>query len=199
MGTRNLTVVRIDDKVVVAKYCQWDGYPSSAGVRLLNALNGADLDVIADNARKSSFIDDAKLQMLWRDAGADDSGWVNMDISDTFKKQHPLLHRDTPGAGVIEALKLGPVITSDSFNFGRESLFCEWAYLIDLDAGTFQVYKGFNKDAPVGPENPWFTEDQVVRAEANSGYFPVSLVAVYGLNELPTAESLVAQLEPAED
>lgn len=38
MGTRNLTCIVKDGEYKVAKYCQWDGYPSGKGLDLLHIL-----------------------------------------------------------------------------------------------------------------------------------------------------------------
>lgn len=42
MGTRNVTSVILDGKQVVCQYCQWDGYPSCAGVKILEFLRDTD-------------------------------------------------------------------------------------------------------------------------------------------------------------
>ncbi|KAI1453117.1 hypothetical protein F4805DRAFT_386686 [Annulohypoxylon moriforme] len=39
MGTRNLICIRVNKQWVVAKYCQWDGYPTGQGVILFNFLH----------------------------------------------------------------------------------------------------------------------------------------------------------------
>lgn len=44
MGTRNFTSVILDGKQVVCQYCQWDGYPSYAGVKILEFLRDADME-----------------------------------------------------------------------------------------------------------------------------------------------------------
>ena len=38
MGARNLTCIVDKGKYIVAKYCQWDGYPSENGLELLHLL-----------------------------------------------------------------------------------------------------------------------------------------------------------------
>ena len=38
----------------------------------------------------------------------------------------------------------------DSHAFLADSLFCEWAYVINLDNSQFEVYRGFNQD-PMAP------------------------------------------------
>ena len=34
--------------------------------------------------------------------------------------------------------------------FAGDSLFCEWAYVLDLDKETLEIYHGFNKDKAKG-------------------------------------------------
>lgn len=34
---------------------------------------------------------------------------------------------------------------ADNFEFMAESLFCEWAYVVDLDAELYEIYRGFSK------------------------------------------------------
>lgn len=38
MGTRNLTIVKLDGEYKVAQYGQWDGYPGGQGLRCLSFL-----------------------------------------------------------------------------------------------------------------------------------------------------------------
>ena len=67
--------------------------------------------------------------------------------------------------------------------------------MIDLDAGTFEIYEGFNKD-PI-------TEGRFVSGapdlEKTEGYEPVKLIKIYQLNELPNKETFLADLEPDDE
>lgn len=44
MGTRNITSVILDGKQRVCQYCQWDGYPTWAGARILEFLKDCDFE-----------------------------------------------------------------------------------------------------------------------------------------------------------
>ena len=35
---------------------------------------------------------------------------------------------------------------NDSKNFLSDSLFCEWAYIINIDTNCLEIYQGFNED-----------------------------------------------------
>jgi hypothetical protein len=71
----------------------------------------------------------------------------------------------------------------DDSEFAAESLMCEWAYVVDLDNTTFEVYKGFNKTKLT--EQDRFYMDGIVDEQ---GYYPVKLLAKYELEYLPSIE-----------
>jgi hypothetical protein len=142
MGTRNLTLVKYNKQYVVAQYCQWDGYPEGQGVTVL--------EFVRDKMKPRKFIAGLKaivpatdkiVEEAWKSVGAT-SYWATMDISNAFEKKFPSLHRNT-GAKILEMIQneKGVLIKTD-LEFWNDSLFCEWAYEIDLDAKTLSVYAG---------------------------------------------------------
>jgi hypothetical protein len=78
-------------------------------------------------------------------------------------------------------------VTLDRSDFPADSLFCEWGYLIDLDAMTFEVYRGSQKA-------PHTAGRFARRPPAEEGYHPVALVASWPLADLPDWEAFVAPL-----
>lgn len=74
--------------------------------------------------------------------------------------------------------------------FAAESLFCEWAYVIDLDKGTFEAFEGFQKEPP--PPSDRFAD---LPREAGEEYYPIRMVGSWSLDELPTDEDFVKALE----
>lgn len=53
-------------------------------------------------------------------------------------------------------------------------MFCEWAYVIDLQKGTFEVYEGFQKE-PISEDERFYSffEQPEHRTDA---YYPVKKV-----------------------
>jgi hypothetical protein len=205
MGTRNLTCVVQDNQFRVAQYCQWDGYPSGQGKTALEALRklkGKRKAAFMDNLAKCRFIkDDSEIKELYKKAGLKESkdGWMTMEESEKFEKAFPQLHRNM-GAEVLNFIadqKGGKeIILSDHHEFAADSLFCEWAYVVDLDKGKLEVYKGFNT-APVDKKQRF--ADLKLDHSRGEKYYHVRLIKTYDLDDLPTSEKFVKDLESKDE
>lgn len=194
MGTRGLTAVIVDEQHRVAQYGQWDHYPGGQGVKVLEFCR-KNLSTIKGRKQfkamvaKTRFIDDAELLRLWDEVGADSkSGFVSLAKSEEFSKKFPSLHRDT-GAEILTLVLVGETRLQDGMEFINESLMCEWAYMVNLDTGKLEVYKGY-QDKP-------HQKGRYAGYVPNAGdYYACALVAEYALNRLPTDEKFVARLDP---
>ena len=58
---------------------------------------------------------------------------------------------------------------------------CEWAYIVDLDKNTFEIYEGFNKTA-LNESDRFYSI-----TKKDNEYHPVKLIKSYSLQELPTS------------
>ncbi|HFU4540570.1 TPA: hypothetical protein ACGPBT_002852 [Klebsiella variicola] len=112
-------------------------------------------------------------------------------ISKQYSAKHPSLSRDT-GAGILALIQNAsdPVPVNVYKEFAADSLFCEYAYVVDFDKGTFEVFKGFNRTPLAEGERFAFLSDK-----AENGYTPVLHVKTYQLDALPTDEAFLAELE----
>lgn len=195
MGTRHLIVVIADGETRVAQYGQWDGYPSGQGVAVLEFLSSElNRAKLATAAPRCSWISEGDFKATW-DAvipgGIPASGLVSWEASEEWARRNPHLSRDA-GADILRLVAdSGGLALQDSREFAADSLFCEGAYVVDLDAGNFEVYKGFQEKphdagrfASMKPEKP--------------GYWPVKLVATYRLDALPSKAAFLAELEPSD-
>lgn len=194
MGTRNSTLVQVDGEYKLAQYCQWDGYPEGRGVAILEVLRKVDLNALKVRVRGLRAYTTKGVKGLWTKSGADPkSPWVG---AEAFKRSYPHLSRDCGGDAILKLLmepksKIKKVKLD--LDFPGEGLFCEWAYVIDLDRNTFEVYKGFGTE--LLPDDARFKHLEKTDAE----YKPVRIAAAWSLDELPTNEEFLAQFSEAEE
>ena len=178
MGTRHLIAVQKDGEYKVAQYGQWDGYLDGQGQKILDFFSDVDLHEFRTKVDNCFFGTQDQIDEAYAPYTNGD-GWMTMEQSNAFKKsEFAHLSRDT-GADILDVIlkSNGPLMLIDQIDFAKDSLFCEYAYVIDLDKDILEIYQGFNKE-PL-PENARFTGD------GRDGYFPVKLVASYQLENLP--------------
>lgn len=181
MGTRNLTLAKIDGEFKIAQYGQWDGYPSGNGEVVLEFLKTWNRPNFEDKLRHLSFCTDDELKTIGE--------------NENWSQTHPWLSRDC-GAKILqtvhdskEDLKL-----KNTLSFAGDSLFCEWAYLLDLDENKLEVYKGLN-EAPLTAEDRFF---HVEGLEKSDKYHPIKKVAEWPLSDPPSLEEMCAKCDPPE-
>ena len=168
MGTRNLTAVYYNGEVKVAQYGQWDGYPSGQGNTILEFLN--------NKFKKDEFIKNLKLCYF----GTDE------EMDKKYLEEYPQFSRNTAAdiLAMIQDNSAG-LMLCNSIDFAKYSLFCEYAYVIDLDTNEFEFYKGFNKSpVPVGER---FSK---LEKASDSEYYPIGLVWKWSLDNLPTVDEM---------
>lgn len=195
MGTRNLTAVYVNGEYKIAQYAQYDGEPDGQGVVALKFCKNTDLKVFGDKCQKIKWINPEKLTEMWRSYGSDENGFIGYDKALKFEKDYPHLDRYI-GANILSFImeSEGEVELRNNINFAGDSLFCEWAYVIDLDKGTFEVYQGFNKNPLTDGER-----FKNIPSDNNRGYYPIFLLKSYLLNDLPDEERFIQECYPDDE
>ena len=184
MGTRNLIAVFMDGEYKVAQYGQWDGYPEGQGRKCLIFLREK-MDEIKfrEQLKKVHFGNEEELEKLFEEFGADPSGSISTENYARFKKAYPELHRDT-AANILEMIQDGKVrILKNDIDFAADGLFCEWAYVIDLDKRTFEVYTGFHKEPLTEKDRFYFLKDK-----EEGSYSGIHMVFAWSIDDLPTED-----------
>ena len=185
MGTRHLTCVVIDKQFKVAQYGQWDGYPSGAGKIIVDFIKTKmKPETFRKKLQALKETTDAEVGRRWMSVGADGSGMVTMDVVEKFKAKFPHLNRDC-GAGILKLIQNGKAKEVQmQLDFAQDSLFCEWAYVVDMDKEVLEVYKGFNKK-PVPKTNRFYSEKPLIKADGKpSEYNTIRLKKKYPFAEL---------------
>lgn len=200
MGTRHLICVVKDGDYKVAQYGQWDGYPSGQGSDILQFLH-EDLsrESFLDNLDKTYQPTNEQIKEWWLEVGHDTEtggGYVSHTIAKQYSAKHPSLSRDT-GSGILNLIQNAsePVPLNLYKEFAADSTFCEWAYVIDFDKNTFEVFEGFNK-TPLAEDERFYG---LKCGDGDTNSEPVRHRMTYQLDALPTQEEFLAELEPEED
>lgn len=179
MGTRHLILVQLENEYKVAQYGQWDGYPTGTGREIVKILKEIDLEKFKSKLLSHTFLVPSEMAF-------------NEDIEkldyEKFKVEYPELSRDSSE----NILKLiydteKELILADNSDFANDSLFCEWAYVLNLDTNKLEIYKGFNKDK--SKVNYRFNS----QVSDSMGYCAVSFLAEIELSKL--SEQFMIRLE----
>lgn len=196
MGTRHLICVQHEGKYKVAQYGQWDGYPEGQGADVLAFLREQFnreqfLARLADTYEAT----DEAIRQLYIEVGADakkldEEGLVDYGVAKKFSDMTPGLSRDT-GSDILALIQnsSAPVPLRFNVEFAADSLFCEWAYVIDFDKSTFEVFKGFNR-TPLAEGERFFNIESTDKMSKE--YQPVKLAASWPLDALPDQDTFLA-------
>lgn len=164
-------------------YVHFDAYPSGLGADVLRfARSVTDWDAVKRQAAAIVHIDadvpptPEQCTALERFADHEVGG---KDPSPDAEWYRLLRHTQGDPAALLEA---GHAAHDPAWP--GDSLFCEWGYLLDLDAGVLEVYGGFQKRPHTGGR---FSD-----RKCRDGYHPVRRVASWLLTELPDDAALDA-------
>jgi len=194
MGTRGVIGWRKDETDKLA-YNHFDSYPEELGVAMLKYASKP-LEALKEDFDAVEMIDTEskptkeQIERCWEHES------VNLSVSDEADTDWYCLLRDVQGR-LQETADVGYMI--DYSAFMSDSLFCEWAYLVNLDSEKLECYRGFQEDkAPPGRYGQ-ITQKSIDHQEAGAYkgshiYYGVGLIKEYDLANLPTADTLVKEL-----
>lgn len=175
MGTRHLILAVIDGEYKLAQYGQWDGYPDGQGMKVVDFLKNADLDAFKDGLRKTIFLDES--------VSRSDEEWEKLYID------NPQFSRDN-GARILQMIcDIPSLLLRNNIEFAGDSLFCEFAYLIDMDNNILEIYTGFNYSPLTSSDRFNFLPSK--RGQSGT-YYPIKIVGAYSFDDLPTKEDMEA-------
>ncbi len=173
MGTRSSIGIHVDGKDKLT-YNQYDGYPTGVGVdvytQVVTLLADIGWDKITKLATKMKQVkSDKKFTAKQKEKYG--QYWEQVSTGEDMYSLLRGLQGDLAGM-----LKEG--IMTESNKFIEDSLFCEWAYILNVDNKTFEIYEGFQrsqpkngryKDVPVDPENGYYACDLIHTIDLSDG------------------------------
>ncbi|MCP2339233.1 hypothetical protein [Actinomadura rupiterrae] len=187
MGTRGFITFAADG-VEKTTYNHSDSYPGGVGIQVLGWLRAArdSLDAVRERVTALRVVgpdEKPTAEDIERLARYADTGVSSRRLDDWY-----VLLRETQGdphaildAGVIE----------DASEFPLDSLFAEWGYVIDLDAETFEVYRGFQDHSH--SRGRFAGRGTAKHTNLTAGYYPVALAASWPLSALPDDDDFLGK------
>lgn len=186
MGTRGAYGYRIygRDKVT---YNHFDSYPDALGRGIMAYISAMPISEIKEVASRIELVDrDSHPTPLLIERYRK---YADLQVSGHKYEDWYCLLRNCQGDLLPYHYELSHM--PDYHDFLLDSLFCEWAYIINLDTERLETYRGFNKD----PESPGRYARKSV--EDSDGYKGVALINETPLATIkrPIINSLVQALE----
>lgn len=165
MSTRYLTIVYYDGEYKVAQYGAFDGYPDGAGLECLHFVRDTmNEEVFKEKLSKLHKVTEAQAARIF-----------------------PQLHFDI-GCEILPMIQAGQCnVVEDKLTFAANGAYCNWAYVIDLDKRTFEVYEGYSKRKLTSADRFYG-----LRSFATGEYTCVTMVGLYPLDFLPTDQEFVS-------
>jgi len=198
MGTRGAIGFRQNGKDKVT-YNHFGSYPDGLGINVLEFARSRseELSTLKHQVFQLIMVTQDDIPTSEQIEICKQSNVINLDVSEQSEQDFYCLLREAQG-NLGAYLELGFMI--DSKEFLKDFLFCEWAYIINLDDETLEVYTGFNhnKDAD-GRYAHFYEERQKEYQDESEYYYGVVLMKTYKLSELPNNDEFLKDLELEED
>lgn len=187
MGTRHLVCVFYRGRFVVAQYGQFDGYPEIAGLTIVRFLIGAgNIERLKQGLEHIYTPTQEEEEQIMKTMDQEQREHFSRVIGyEKMKLSCPSMSRTTSSEVlevVAKATAEAPVPISLELEFIYDGLFCEWAYVVDLDAEVLEVFNGLEKEHAGSSQRFKGVEG------AEAGQVP-SVVKSFAFAELPTTEA----------
>lgn len=191
MGTRGLYGLRKNGKDKTS-YNHFDSYPTGLGTDILNFIRNH------SNAALNEFYD-CIIMVNERSKPTDEEKTncsknhsIDLNVSSGSVDDWYCLLRNVQGN--LEALfQWESPYMIDNRDFIKDSLFCEYAYIINLDTNMLEYYKGFQHVPQAGNR---------YGVTANDGYYPCKLVTEIPLERIKnaaTVDEIISEFMPDDE
>jgi hypothetical protein len=185
MGTRGVVGFRLDNKDILF-YNHYDSYPSGLGWNVVQFVQRVkNWPLVKERVRGLRLVDEDGPMTQ-----ADTEHYGN--LCGHFSKKHFYPYTEHTAENCIcdwhnllhnlqgklaDILDAGIAVKSN--DFVKNSLFCEWGWIINLDGMMIEVYRGFQTKKGKGRFNRG-----VILPTAHDDYFPISLKCKWGITPM---------------
>lgn len=170
MGTRGAYGFYKDGKDKIT-YNHYDSDPEWLGKEIVKFCRTTDQETMNIIFDRIIMVDEDSTPS--KEQIKETAGYFNENVSTGRQEDWYSLLRGSQGS--LEDYKDDLRYMIDNAEFMKDSLFCEWAYIINLTDGLLEVYRGFQKT----PQ-----KNRYYKAWGR-GYYNVALLVAFPLNDIP--------------
>lgn len=177
MGTRGLYGFR-KNGIDKTTYNHWDSYPDCLGHTMVEFCKETSITEMNEIYDKLVLVEEGS-KPTKKQIGECIEFYNDGVSTGNIEDWYCLLRK---AQGNPNVYKHGLKYMIDNHEFIKDSLFCEYAYIINLDTSCLEFWVGFQKEPYDG--NRYGTED-------DRGYYPCKMVAYYALDDKRLIEEIV--------
>jgi hypothetical protein len=203
------------EELTKVTYNHWDSYPSVLGCKIVNYIKGKSFDDMRKDFSKIQLVSEEDTPAKEQVEECSLAETTNTDVGGQSEEDWYCLLRGAQG-DLDKHANVGYMIDSQVFLY--DSLFCEWAYILNMDTKELEIYRGFQKDKNKVKgrygDNDWFIDrlkgmdgfrakpkyTRVLAAAElyglNPKYYGVTLIKTIPFNEV--TEKLMKEIEQDE-
>lgn len=203
MGTRGTIGFYKNGKGKIT-YNHFDSYPEGIGKDILEEIRGVPIEKLNEifdgiklikNEDKKPTKEEIKKYQKYSNASVGGQGTGNKEVITYYQLLRNL-------QGTLKPYIEGKVkLLIDNENFLKDSLFCEWSYIINLDENVLEVWQGFQTK---NQNNRYkFTQEEIKKEKkiesGHEPYYNCALIKTYPLDNLPSERTFLEDLEEDEE
>lgn len=180
MGTRGIYGLRKNKKDKTS-YNHYDSYPSCLGDQMFDYIKRHSIEEMNELYDRLILVDENK-----KISELTEEERNGLEILFSYDDKDELIDEDMYSLlrnfqGDLEKYDRNSTVNimCDSKNFIKDSLFCEYGYIINLDTNTLEVFKGFQKK----PQNT-----NRYGCENYRGYYPCKIIKKIKIDDIHNSD-----------
>jgi hypothetical protein len=162
-------------------YCHCDSYPEGLGKDIVADYHAAIEEFGLDGLKQRA----ASLEVLDQDQKPTAeqkkrlSAFSNTGVSEQTADDPYCLVRNLQGK-LLDTIRTGVIL--DAMDFVKQSLFCEWGYIVNLDEMKLEIYKGIQQK-PHGKGR--YADAPPSRSATGTDFYACALINEFQLDSIP--------------
>jgi hypothetical protein len=179
MGTRGIYGFHKNgtDKLT---YNHWDSYPVGLGKDIIEFLRQTSIKELNTIFDQIILVDEDSKPTP--EIIKECIQYADLRVANRSNYNWYCLLRKTQGD--LNCYRYGLQYMIDSKEFIKDSLFCEWGYIINLDTNMLEIYKGF-RERPNSYNNRYGINNPQELAQIDKHYYACEPVVCFDLDNIP--------------